>query len=56
MAKWMSLVSLKDGNSSKQYAQIEIFYTDDESVWLSDTCTPHNDRHIKTSQYTGSWI
>ena len=43
----MSLVMLKDGNSSKQYVQVEIFYTD-EPVWLSDT--PHN--HIKNSQDT----
>ena len=30
----MSLVLLKDGNSSKQYVQVEIFYTD---LFDSDT-------------------
>ena len=50
----MSLVLLKDGNSSKQYVQVEIFYTDE---WICLTVRyTHTDRHVKTSQYTGSWI
>ena len=45
---------LKDGNSSKQYVQVEIFIPMNESVGLSDA--PYNDRHIIISQYTSSWI
>ena len=49
-----SFVLFKDGNSSKQYVQVEMLIPMNETAWLSNTL--HHNHHIKTTQNTGSWI